>query len=203
MDQCWHPAPSVGRSRNGPRAITVSELQSKKGLSRTASQCVLAVHEVLGDHDYTQARSELGRIEVPQARVAEDATLVMLHVGAPADSHLSHGAEAYPQPTARKPPRPAQTAPCSDGVELDIRRVDRADDPDIRSSPTSGNPPMGKDPDMPKRPRQLDLDRPPPSSPGGKKKTLASTRRRVLIIDYQSWLALTDKVARLADLRPS
>jgi len=56
---------------------------------------------------------------------------------------------------------------------------------------------------MPKRSLQFNLDRPPPKPPGRQQKAPASTRRRVLIIDYQSWLALTDKVARAADTQPS
>lgn len=56
---------------------------------------------------------------------------------------------------------------------------------------------------MPKRPRQLELDRYQASRRGEKKQALASTRGRVLIIDYQSWLALTDKAARAAPPRPS
>lgn len=54
---------------------------------------VLAVDEILGKLDYTQARSDFGGVEVPHAPVAKDASLFVLNVGTPADSNLSHGAE--------------------------------------------------------------------------------------------------------------
>jgi len=54
-----------------------------------------------------------------------------------------------------------------------------------------------------KRPTQLDLAR-DAALPARRARPDAplSTRKRVLLIDYQSWLALTDGVAKAAASRP-
>lgn len=54
-----------------------------------------AVHEVLGGHYEVQPIPDLGRIEIPDAAVAENASFLVLYIRAPADSNLTHGSEAY------------------------------------------------------------------------------------------------------------